>query len=231
MKTAVGLLVAGLQMLAIAQHAHAQTSSAEAIAIARSYIEAHNAHDLSRTMAFYHPQASFQLSFDRGLKTGTEEIQFLERFDAIAQSAVFPFGLAAYQTGGFWQVTARGVVENSIVFSAMGMKIVIARPAKPIMQIRDGLIVHMEQPPIAEACLKVAREAISGASKWLVESGDPRSEGLLENDMLNLQPHLLPLIAQVIEHWRVATHSQPNMQDVVRCGTVADEQLYSELDA
>lgn len=225
MKPTASIIVVILALLIPAPEINAQSSASEAIAIARSYIQAHNAHDIEGTMAFYHPEATFQLSFDRGLKSGTTEILALERFDAFAHSAVFPFGLAAYGEDSVWHVTARGVVENSMVFSAMGMKIVIAKPTKPIMQISKGLIIHMEQPPVDQACLKIARDAITGASDWLVENDDLRIHGLTENGVLSLKPHLLPLIADVLRNWRLSSNSQANASDVLKCGTIAQDQL------
>lgn len=200
----------------------AQTTAEEAVSLAETYVDAHNAHELDRVITLYSPQATFQLSFDRGLFTGHAEIRGLERFDVIAGSAVFPFGLQARQVGERWHVSARGVVEYSRVFSAMGMKVVTAWPQKPIMQFQDGLIVHMEQPPVAAACLAIAQEALSGASSWLTANADPRAEGLVNDaGLLDLKPHLLPLIADLIKEWRLVTSSSPDPAQLRECGTVA----------
>lgn len=213
--------VLALVVLALcASLAAAQSSEEEALAIVLAYIDAHNAHDLGSTMAFYDSRATFELSYGRGVATGHEEIEELERFDVIAGSQLYPFGVTAAQSGDFWEVEARGVVEYSDMFSAMGMGVAIALPKEPIMRLRSGKVARMVQPPLAPACLRIARQALEGTSRWLVERNDPRREGLMEGQALILEPHLLPIVAQLLREWRVVTQTRPDASDLRKCATV-----------
>lgn len=200
----------------------------DAIAAAKAYIAQHNAHNLEIAMECYAPEASFQLSNGRAFILGRENIRELERFDAIAQSTLLPFGWSARKIDDLWAVSVQGVIENSIIFSAIGLKIVVAKPEKPVFLIHNGLITHSEQPSLLPPCQTAAFAAIAGVGKWMVENNDVRAKGLLDEGRLKLEPHLLPLVAQLISEWRIKTGWSPSVGQITGCGSV-DATLVNQL--
>lgn len=239
-KRRAGVLLAGLTVcfggLLSDMTAHAQSSAEEAVELFARYIMIHNSHDLDATMAFYAPDATFQLSFGRELVRGRPAIAELERFDIAAQSALFPFGMTAEQENGGdagdagaprWRISVAGVVESSIIFSATGMKVVIALPEKPVAIVAGGRIVHQEQPPVGAACVDIAGQAFAGTARWLVEQNDERVATLVADGRLLLRPPELPQIARAIEDWRAAMGWSPALELVMACGSIPDSVLGS----
>jgi hypothetical protein len=198
----------------------AEETEEGAIAAAKAYLAVHNEHDLERVMKFYAGDATFQLSNGRELISGRENIRELERFDAIAMSTLIPFGWSAQETTQGWEVSVRGVLENSTIFSAIGLNLVVAKPERPVFLMRNGLIQHSEQPDLLPACQRAALAAFYGVAKWLAERNDPRLPGLVSNGRLKLEPHLLPIVAQLITEWRNSTGWSPNTKEVWDCGSV-----------
>ncbi|WP_439532225.1 hypothetical protein [Polymorphobacter sp.] len=199
--------------------AAAQTSPDSAIALVNDWLDAHNAHDLAATIAFYDADATFQLNQGRPLVSGRAAIAELERFDAIAGSVLMPWGLAATHTGDTWSVTARGVIEHSRIFAATGLAIVIAVPEAPIFVLKGGRIVHATQPPLQPACTAAIVEAFTGMAKWLETSRSPIAWALLKDGRLQLTPERLPLIADQITAWRQASGWAPPPIQMRACGT------------
>ena len=221
MRCAVCMLVLALTgwMSSVA----AQSDKAEAISIAKSYIDAHNGHDLDAVMAHYHPDATFQLNMGRPLVRGLAAIRELERFDAIARSLLLPYGWDAVPVGGRWEVRVAGVVENSEIFSAVGLQIVIAVPQAPVFQLQDGRIIHSEQPPLRAECLDIIQEGFAGTASWIAETRSPLAPALLDGTRLRLEPALLSAIAQQIRAWRAASGWSPKPSDLRACGRIDDD--------
>lgn len=113
----------------------------DARTIVESYIAAQNRHDLAAVMAHYATDAVFLLNSGRPPVTGKPAIERLERFDIYAASTLQPFGLTFARDGDGWTVSIAGVIENSAVFSAMGMVIVRTQP------VRDGFVIRPDQEP------------------------------------------------------------------------------------
>lgn len=203
--------------------AAAQSGKAEAISIAKAYIDDHNGHDLDAVMAHYHPDATFQLNMGRPLVRGLAAIRELERFDAVARSLLLPYGWDAVPVGGRWEVRVAGVVENSEIFSALGLHIVIAVPQAPVFQLQDGRIIHSEQPPLRAECLAIIQEGFSKTAKWISETRSPLAPALLDGAWLRLEPALLGAIAQQIGAWRAASGWSPKPSDMRACGRIDDE--------
>jgi len=198
----------------------AQLTEEGAIAAAKAYLAVHNEHDLERVMEFYAEDATFQLSNGRALISGREQIRELERFDAIAKSTLIPFGWSARETPKGWEVSVRGVLENSSIFSAVGLNLVLAKPERPVFLIRNGLIQHSEQPALLPACQQAAMTAFDSVAKWLISRKDPRAPGMVINGRLKLEPYLLPAVAQLITEWRITAEWSPTTMQVWECGSV-----------
>ncbi len=209
--------VAAALALFAAQPAAAQTSAPEAIALVESYLDAHNAHDLAGTLAHYHPDASFQLNMGRPLVRGRSAIAELERFDAVAESMLLPFGWSAAHDGKGWAVSVRGVIENSRIFSALGLDIVMAVPNAPIFVLKDGLIVQAIQPPLQAACLLPIQNGFTALATWLNATASPLAPTLTKEGRMVLKPELLPAIIEQIGRWRAASGWAPAPAQLRAC--------------
>lgn len=195
--------------LLLAAPAMAQTSEAEALALALAYHDTHNRHALAATMALYAEDASFQLNMGRALVKGREAIAELERFDAVAGSILMPFGWRAERQGDSWAVHVAGVIEHSRVFSAMGLDIVMAVPEAPVMVLRGGRIVHVNQPPLRVECSRQIVAGFAALAGWMTTAGRPLAPVLMADGRLVLRPELLPALIDEAGQWRAATGWQP----------------------
>jgi hypothetical protein len=208
----------GLALLFAAPVA-AQTTAAEAIALAHGYHDTHNAHDLTATMAFYAPDARFQLNMGRPLVNGVAAITELERFDVIAASMLFPYHWRAEKAGETWLIHVDGVIESSRIFTALGLPVVVAIPEAPVLILQDGRIVHVNQPPLRPACTSQIIAGFSALAKWL--ANDVTTKALVENGRLVLTTATLPRIVDRIGAWRAASAWRPDAAQVRACAEPA----------
>jgi hypothetical protein len=197
----------------------AQTTAAEAIALAHRYHDTHNSHDLAATMALYAPDAEFQLNMGRPLVSGAAAITELERFDVIAESLLFPYHWRAEKAGETWLIHVDGVIESSRVFSALGLSVVVAVPEAPVLVLRGGQIVHVSQPPLRPACTDQIIAGFSALARWLENDG--RANALVEKGRLVLTTETLPQILDLIGVWRTATKWHPDPAQVRACAEPA----------
>jgi hypothetical protein len=193
----------------------AQTTAAEAIALARRYHDTHNSHGLAATMAFYAPDARFQLNMGRPLVSGAAAITELERFDVIAGSMLFPYQWRAEQAGEAWLVHVDGVIESSRIFNALGLPVVVAIPEAPVMILREGRIILVNQPPLRPACTGQITAGFSALAKWL--ANDVSTKALVDNGRLVLTTATLPRIIDLIRVWRAASAWRPDPAQVGAC--------------
>jgi hypothetical protein len=208
-------------LIGLGAPATAQTSAPEAIALAKTYIDTHNSHDLDAVMKLYHPEASFQLSMGRALVKGEAAIRELERFDAIAGSLLVPQSWSARPDGKGWRVSVDAVIENSRIFSALGLHIVIARPQAPVLRFENGLITHSEQPPLRAECLSLIGAGFQQAAQWLQQRRSPLAPALLKDGRLRLEPATLPIIAEQLSAWRQSSGWAPPVSALRACGTIS----------
>jgi hypothetical protein len=193
----------------------AQTTAAEAIALAQRYHDTHNGHDLAATMAFYAPDARFQLNMGRPMVNGVAAIAELERFDVIAGSMLFPYHWRAERTGESWLIHVDGVIESSRIFTALGLPVVVAIPNAPVLILRDGQIVHINQPPLRPACSSQIIAGFSALAKWLAI--DVNTKALVDNGRLVLTTVTLPRIIDLIRVWRDSSAWRPDAAQVRAC--------------
>jgi hypothetical protein len=210
----------GLALLFAAPVA-AQTTEAEAIALAHRYHDTHNAHNLAATMAFYAPDARFQLNRGRPLVNGVAAITELERFDVIAGSMLFPYNWRAEKAGETWLVHVDGVIESSRIFTALGLPIVFATPEAPVLILQHGRIVHVNQPPLRPACTGQIIAGFSALAKWL--ENDVTAKALVENGRLVLTTETLPRVLDLIGVWRTASKWHPDAAQVRACAAARSE--------
>lgn len=213
LRTVLALLLAGPAM--------AQTSEAEALALALAYHDTHNRHELAATMALYAEDASFQLNMGRALVKGREAIAELERFDAVAGSILMPYGWRVTPQGGSWAVHVAGVIEHSRVFSALGLDIVMAVPEAPVLILRGGRLIHVNQPPLHKACTGQILAGFSALAAWLGAAGRPLAPALAPEGRLVLKPELLPALLGEAAAWRAATGWRPEAAGVRACAEPA----------
>jgi hypothetical protein len=221
-KAHLAALLTGIATHAAAPEiAVAQTSATEAIALAKTYIDTHNSHDLDAVMKLYHPDATFQLSMGRALVKGEAAIRELERFDAVAGSLLVPQQWSARPDGKGWLVSVDAVIENSRIFSALGLHIVIARPQAPVLRFENGLISQSTQPPIRAECLSIIMSGFQQTALWLQQSRSPLVPALLDAGRLRLEPATLPIIAEQLSLWRQSSGWAPPVSGLRACGTIS----------
>jgi hypothetical protein len=207
-------------VLAAAAPAAAQQSAEEARALVDRYILVHNAHRADEVLAMYHPDAEFHLSMGRGVVAGRDEIARLEYFDAAAGSTLYPQALTARPEGGGWVVGFAYVIEYSEIFSAMGLKIVLAEGLERGFVFEDGLIRAVYQPELVQACLEVMGPGFVALLAWLRDTADPRAATLLEDGALQFTEATAPVLAETITDWRRATGWGPTREQAFRCAQV-----------
>jgi hypothetical protein len=199
----------------------AQTTELEALALVRTYLERHNAHDLNAVMALYADDAVFTLSMGRGDVSGKAAIRDLEMFDVLAGSFLSPFGLQARRKDGGWVVDIGGVLESSRIFRAAGLPIVLADPVKTGFTLRNGKIAAITQPEIRSACGAIILEAFQALAAHLTETNDPRAMLVLgENERLNLTPETLTLVIKLLNDSPIPSPS-PSAQ--LECALLDDQ--------
>jgi hypothetical protein len=211
----------GLALL-FAAPVSAQTTAAEAIALAQRYHDTHNGHHLAATMGFYAPDARFQLNMGRPLVSGVAAITELERFDVIAGSMLFPYNWRAEKAGDTWLVEVDGVLESSRIFTALGLPVVVAIPNAPVLILRDGQIVHINQPPLRPACTSQITAGFSALAKWL--ASDVNMKALVNNGRLVLTKDTLPRIIDLIGVWRASSAWRPDAAQVRACAEPSIEK-------
>jgi hypothetical protein len=206
-----------LPALLLAVPALAQASEVEALVLAKAYHETHNRHAMASTMDFYAPDASFQLNMGRPLVKGRSAIAELERFDAVAGSILLPYGWRAERQDDGWSVHVTGVIEHSRVFSAMGLDIVMAVPEAPVLILREGRIIHVNQPPLKTECTSQILSGLTALAGWLQAEGRPLASLLVVDGRLVLKPELLPAVLGEAAAWRAATGWHPDPSQVRAC--------------
>lgn len=201
----------------------AQTTPQAAIAAVQAYLDDHNRHDLVATLSHYDPQADFQLNMGRPLVKGIAAITTLERFDAIAGSTLLPFGWSAapLKDGKGWAVSVRGVLENSRIFSALGLHIVVAVPEAPIFHLEGGKITYALQPPLQAACLAPIQQGFAAFAVWLETQASPLAPVLLNNGRLVLEPATIPAIIEQLGRWRLASGWSPAPAQLRACANLS----------
>ncbi len=183
-----------LSLAVAAPWTNAQTSAKEAVALVDSYIKTHNDHSADATLAYYAPDADFHLSMERGLVSGIEHIKRLEYFDAAVGSTLYPQNLSARLVAGRWHVGFDYVIEYSDVFSAMGLRIVLAEGLETGFILKDNAIQVLFQPDLYPACTAVMASGFRNLLQWLGSSGDPRAPVLLPTGSLNLTGETAPIL-------------------------------------
>lgn len=199
------------------QDATAQDSAAQAIALVEHYIATHNAHRPDDTLTYYASDADFHLSMGRGVVSGIDAIARLESFDAAAGSTLYPQDLTARLVDGRWVVGFGHVIENSEVFSAMGLRIVLAQGLETGFVLKDGKIDALYQPDLYPACTAIMAAGFKELLQWLADSGDSRSTILLRNGRLNLTGETAPLLIAAVQDWRADTAWRPTDGETLAC--------------
>lgn len=189
-----------------------------ALAIVRGFLDAHNRHEVDAAVAFYHDDASFALSNDRGVVTGREGLLELERLDAQLGSWLSPHGLRVRREGEETIVSLDYVVEQSDIAQAVGVPLIVAEAVPRAFVIRDGRFRRVEQPRFAPPCARAMGSGFMGFIAWMNERADPRRDRLLRRDGgIVLTAATAPLWIAGIREWRSQTSWAPNEEDVLAC--------------
>jgi non-heme chloroperoxidase len=189
-----------------------------ALARVRSYIDAHNRHDVEAAVAHYAPDAVFVLSDGRGEVRGAEAIAELERLDAALGSWVEPIDLRARTVGDTVVVSFTHVLEQSAIADAIGVPLILAEPVDTAFVVHGERLLRVVQPSFAPACGRAMRGGFMGFIATLRESNDPRSATLLRPDgSIVLTAATAPTWIRGIRDWRVASGWQPDSRDILEC--------------
>ncbi|MFK7828675.1 MAG: hypothetical protein AB8B57_02740 [Congregibacter sp.] len=195
----------------------AQDSEEQARALIKTYIERHNNHDLDGVMSLYAADAIFYLSMGRPPVLGRKAIEGLERFDVAASSTIYPQDVSIEQDAGLWRVHIGGAIENSDIFAAAGVSIVMAQGIRNAFVLRDSRIIEVHQPELEVACTDTVLAAFRGAVAWLIERNDPRAEYLIENGFIKLTPATISAVVTLLREWRMSSASSADPKAVSAC--------------
>ena len=204
----------------IAASAHAQQSADEAVALVEAYIQAHNAHAPDETLAFYHDDADFHLSMERGAVRGVEAIARLEHFDAAVGSTLYPQHLIAHRHGKSWRVGFSYVIEYSEIFAAMGLTIVLAEGMETGFVLEEGRIRTIFQPELNPSCMGVMGPGFAALVRWLEDSDDPRRTTLVPEGALQLNADTAATLIDAARDWRTQTGWGPTREQAFECARV-----------
>lgn len=207
----------GALLLAGASLALGQSSEREARELLKSYVAAHNDHDLEAVMALYDRDAVFHLSMGRPPVHGRDAIRELERFDVAAGSTIYPQRVTVEADGDRWRIHIGGAIEHSRVFAAAGVTIVMAQPIRDAFVLRAGRIVEIHQPELEPACSETVLAAFRGAVAWLATRGDERLDSLVDEGRIRLTPETLPGVVDLLAAWRDAGNRASDGATVGRC--------------
>jgi pimeloyl-ACP methyl ester carboxylesterase len=189
-----------------------------AIDLVRSYLDAHNRHDVDAAVAHYATEGQFVLSNDRGIVRGAAAIAALERLDAALGSWLAPIGLRARTQGNSVIVTFSHVLEQSAIADAIGVPLIVAESVDDGFVVRGDRLRRVVQPPFAAACSRAMLGGFRGFADWLRANGDPRSQVLLRADgSIVLTAETAPLWIDGVRAWRAATGWAPGTADVLQC--------------
>jgi hypothetical protein len=204
----------------MAASAGAQQSAEEAVALVEAYIQTHNAHQPEETLAFYHDDADFHLSMQRGAVQGIEAIARLEYFDAAVGSTLYPQHLVAHPYGNAWRVGFAYVIEYSEIFAAMGLTIVLAEGMETGFVLDQGRIRTIFQPELNPACMGVMGPGFAALIRWLKDSDDPRRSTLAPEGSLQLTADTGAVLIDAARDWRKQTGWGPTREQALECARV-----------
>ena len=198
-----------------------QASSARerrALERVRSYLDAHNRHDVAAAVAHYAEDATFVLSDQRGEVTGAAAIADLERLDAALGSWVSPIGLQARESPQGVIVSFSRVLEQSAIADAIGVPLIVAEPVDAAFVVVGDRLRRVVQPSFATACARAMRAGFTGLIDWLRKRDDSRLATLLRADgSIVLTAATAPTWINGVREWREATNWAPGEADVLAC--------------
>ena len=190
----------------------------KALDLVRSYVDAHNRHDVAAALAHYAPDASFVLSEQRGVARGRAAIGELEQLDAALGSWVMPVDLRARAGADGVIVSFSHVLEQSSIAEAIGVPLIIAEAVDDGFIVRRDRLLRVAQPSFAAACGRAMLAGFRGFSAWLRDREDPRRERLLRPDgSFVLTAETAPLWITGIREWRQSTGWAPDAEQVSTC--------------
>ncbi len=195
----------------------------QALALQRveAFIAAHNRHDIDAAMAIYADDAVFQLNGGRPAVQGQAAIRALEAFDVVAGSNVANRGVHTRMEGADVVVSLGEVVEHSRVFAAMGLETVTTQAVDRAFVIRpDGRIAYLAQPEFDPACRQMMVEGLTGVTRWLIDSADPRAAALTRDGRVTMTTETLPALIVAIGDWRRASGWSPDRDLAARCAAI-----------
>ena len=190
----------------------------KALDLVRSYVDAHNRHDVAAALAHYAPDASFVLSEQRGVARGRVAIGELEQLDAALGSWVMPVDLRARAGADGVIVSFSHVLEQSSIAEAIGVPLIIAEAVDEGFIVRRDRLLRVAQPSFAAPCGRAMLSGFRGFSAWLRDREDPRRERLLRPDgSFVLTAETAPLWITGIREWRQSTGWAPDAEQVSTC--------------
>lgn len=189
-----------------------------ALAVVRSYLDAHNRHDAVAAAAHYAAGASFVLSDQRGIVKGTDAILELQRLDAALGSWVSPIELRARTSKDAVIVSFSHVLEQSSIAAAVGVPLIVAEPVAEAFRVRGDRLQRVVQPSFAAACARAMRAGFVGFLDWLRERDDARVGSLLRSDgSIVLTAATAPAWIAGIREWRASSGWAPSAADLLQC--------------
>jgi non-heme chloroperoxidase len=185
-------------------------------AAVQAYLKAVNEHDAERAVAQFAADGEMHLLQNRVAK-GYDALREVERFHEVARPSVRPEGLHVFREGDSIRVSMMRNVEQSLVFTAMGLPRVTTLGLDEAFRVRAGQISLARQPEFTPACQALMSAAMQGASQWLNDRQDPRRQRLLPNDRLRMDADTVAEWIEVLAQWRDSGLWSPDAQQVEAC--------------
>ena len=147
-------------------------SNNESVNILKSYQEAHNQHNVEKSLSFYDDSIKFEL---RGvwIKKGKKEVRKLEEWDSALNSNLIFNSIKVKQDSIFCKVT-----EKNDWFKAVGIKKLIHDTA--IFILKEGLIRQIIAKPSPETSIRI-HKIIQEISEWSTKVNDDTISELIKN--------------------------------------------------
>ncbi|MGA0844662.1 MAG: alpha/beta fold hydrolase [Arenicellales bacterium] len=182
----------------------------------RRYLEAVNQHDAKQAVAQFATDGEMHLLQNR-LARGHDALLEIERFHEVAQPLVKPEGLHVFREGDSIRVSMIRNVEQSRVFTAMGLPQVTTLGLDEAFRVNQGKISLARQPEFTPACQALMSAAMGSAIKWLNSQQDVRRSRLVPDGRVRMDADTVGEWITVLNQWRLSSVWTPDVKQVRAC--------------
>ena len=137
-----------------------------------SYISAHNEHNVSKELSYYHQEILFEIK-DTWTKSGIEEMRTLSIWDSVLNSNLKLEEIKISGDSAYCKI-----IENNDWFSAVGINDLVHDPT--VFVIEDNKIKRIIAYPSKETSAKV-QNAIGSIIQWSQQNQDSTIYELIPN--------------------------------------------------